>query len=380
MKSRFGRLVIVGKGGWRRFGVVIAVALFFGLLLAGPAAGSWRAGAAEAAGPGGQVGGTLPAGQSGTYAYHRIDYPGDGSLADLRLEVATANKDTIRATGIIVYGPTKGREYAKSPVDGGNSRTAAFTATEQGQYTVQVFNYSPFAVGYTLSANRPLDAAAGGRVVAIDPGHGGREIGATTPNGDRLEKNVNLAIANKLADRLRADGIQAVLTRDSDRSVLPGAWRGTQDDLQARVDAANAAKADLFICIHNNGGPSSESGTEVWYNHARPFADRNLALARLVQAKLLDQLRALGYPTRDRGIKDDSHFRVVGRVSYNIYVLAPGTWPVNHPPTQMPGVLGESLFMGDPADANMLRQDRTLNAIAQGYHDAILEYFAAFPR
>src|SRR5581483_8137486 len=109
---------------------------------------------------------------------------------------------------------------------------------------------------------------------------------------------VNLDIALELADLLTSDGFRVVLTRDSDRTVSPDYKQGgVRDqlvrDLQARVDIANAANADLFLSIHNNGSPDAgERGTEVWFDHLRPFGDRNRSLAEIVIDKLLSQLDA----------------------------------------------------------------------------------------
>jgi N-acetylmuramoyl-L-alanine amidase len=176
-----------------------------------------------------------------------------------------------------------------------------------------------------------------------------------------------------------------VLTREADQAVSSsytggGYAGGVGRDLQARVDIANAANADVFISIHNNGsGDPGQSGTEVWYSKDRSFSDRNLSLARLVQRELLRHVRALGYQSFDRGVKDDSNFRLFqGRV-FNIYVLGPGTGARPHVPTQMPGVLGESLFLSNPGDASMLRQERTWDAIAEGYFEAIVVYFEQYP-
>lgn len=221
------------------------------------------------------------------------------------------------------------------------------------------------------------------RTIALDPGHGGPEVGAV--NGSLAEKNVNLEIALLLADLLTADGFRVVLTRDSDRAVHPdyvqsGVRAQLTLDLQARVDIANAAQADLFLSIHNNGsGDPGQRGTEVWYNAQRPFADRNRTLAELVLDGLLHHLAAIGHPTFNRGIKDDTYFRIFRGRAYNIYVLGPGDGPRPHVPTAMPGVLGESLFLTNPTDAAALRRPETLAAIARGYRAAVLAYFEHFP-
>jgi N-acetylmuramoyl-L-alanine amidase len=220
-------------------------------------------------------------------------------------------------------------------------------------------------------------------VIVLDPGHGGPEVGAVTPEGDLGEKTVNLRIALRLADLLRADGYHVVLTRDTDRSVDPrytgSGYPGVRNDLQARVDIANAAGADLFISIHNNGGPASESGTEIWYSHLRPFGERNHTLAEAVYTGILTRLRAIGYSAYGRGVKDDTSFRIFRGQTYNIYVLGPGEGPRSHTPTAMPGILGESLFMSNPSDSAVLRRSDGIDAIARGYRDGVRAYFAAYP-
>ncbi|MBC7954884.1 MAG: N-acetylmuramoyl-L-alanine amidase, partial [Cytophagales bacterium] len=77
-------------------------------------------------------------------------------------------------------------------------------------------------------------------IVAIDPGHGGEDPGATGPTGLR-EKDVVLAVALKLRDRINAvPGMRAMLTRDADFFV----------PLHERVRKARRVQADLFVSIH----------------------------------------------------------------------------------------------------------------------------------
>jgi N-acetylmuramoyl-L-alanine amidase len=220
-------------------------------------------------------------------------------------------------------------------------------------------------------------------LVALDPGHGGPESGAYAAG--LVEKDVNLRIALKLAGLLRERGYEVVLTREDDRAVSPeykggGYSGGVGRDLQARVDTANAASADLFLSIHNNGSNDpGEAGTEVWYNEQREFSEQNTALAGMLQRAILERLSGAGYDANDRGIKADTNFRFFRGRPYNIYVLGPGTGARPHEPTLMPGALGESLFISNPADAAMLRQERVLDAIAAGYRDAVEGYFQRYP-
>jgi N-acetylmuramoyl-L-alanine amidase len=220
------------------------------------------------------------------------------------------------------------------------------------------------------------------RTIAIDPGHGGPEIGSVA--GDLLEKDLNLRISLYLAELLQEEGFRVVLTRDEDRAVDPaytqsGVFGQVALDLQARVDIANNANADLFLSIHNNGsGDPNQRGMEVWFNRGRPFSDRNIALAELVLEKTLTQMRSAGYNAFNRGIKDDANFRIFRDRVFNIYVLGPGTGARPHEPTRMPGVLSEALILSNPGDAAALRRPEIRRAIALGHRDAVLAYFEQF--
>lgn len=226
--------------------------------------------------------------------------------------------------------------------------------------------------------------------IAVDPGHGGPEAGAAKTLNDGTviaEKAVNLKIALKLRDLLEQNGYRVVLSKEadarasSDAEELPAGYSRTRADLQARVDIANNAQADLFIAIHNNGsGDPGQSGTEVWYSKDRPFAARNLALAQLVKDALITEIRRTGYYVHDRGIKDDTNFRTWQGRSYNLFVLGPPrTEPYKTRATQMPGILGETLFVSNPTEATLLARDDILDAIARGYYYGIVSYFEKFP-
>ena len=228
-------------------------------------------------------------------------------------------------------------------------------------------------------------------IVMIDPGHGGSEVGAVHRNYagayDVVEKNVNLSIGLRLAALLEADGYAAVMTRNSDDQVNePPVDRNgdgrlnTRDDLQARVDRANEAKADLFVSIHNNGSSSPwESGTEVWYDPLRPFGEKNLALARLAQSSIIEQVALAGYRSIDRGIKDDTNYRIFNGRAFNLFVLGPARGnSFKRTATEMPGILGESLFVSNDADAAFLRLESIQQGIAEGYRAAISAYFQMY--
>ena len=219
----------------------------------------------------------------------------------------------------------------------------------------------------------------------VDAGHGGKEIGAsfTFQDGKKLvEKDLNLKVATRLAALLREAGFGVAVSRTVDAQV-----NGTRDlnndtkvnltdDLQARVDAANAAKANLLISVHFNGiDDPSKKGTQTFYSEGRPFSAKNKALAELVQASLVRSIRGAGYQTDDRGATTDS--RILGQGSH-YYLLGPES-PTIRRASEMPGIIGEALFLTSTEDAQAIRQEKVQEAVARGYFDAIQAYFEKYP-
>ena len=91
--------------------------------------------------------------------------------------------------------------------------------------------------------------------VVIDPGHGGDDPGASGRRG-LLEKDLTLAVAVDLRDRLRDRGFQVVMTRERDRA-------GTREE---RTAMAEGAGADIFVSLHANAAEGSKAhGLETYY-------------------------------------------------------------------------------------------------------------------
>ena len=221
--------------------------------------------------------------------------------------------------------------------------------------------------------------------VTLDAGHGAREIGTshTYPDGTvLLEKDLNLRVMLRVRDLLQQAGFQVTTTRTRDAPVnadhkdLTGDGKVTvSDDLQARIDVANSAGSDIFVSIHFNGvSDPNIKGTYVFFDPDRPYADRSKALAALVDASVTRSLREAGYTSVDHGATKDTS--VLGGDHY--YLLSPKTDVVPRP-SQMPAIIGESLFLTNDDDANALRNDKIVEAVAHGYVEGIKAYFARFP-
>lgn len=102
------------------------------------------------------------------------------------------------------------------------------------------------------------------RLIALDPGHGGKDPGALGLNGTR-EKTVVLQVAYLLRAELQAKGrYRVLLTRGGD-SYIP---------LRDRVARAQAAKADLFLSLHADSHPDADVRGASIYTLSEDASDR----------------------------------------------------------------------------------------------------------
>ncbi len=115
----------------------------------------------------------------------------------------------------------------------------------------------PYRIVIDIARRPPGTGKDGNRSVAriaVDPGHGGNDPGATGPSGLK-EKDVTLAVAHRLAPVLSRIGVEVTLTRDDDRFVT----------LEERTARANAFGADLFVSIHCNAAEKTgRKGIETY--------------------------------------------------------------------------------------------------------------------
>ena len=194
--------------------------------------------------------------------------------------------------------------------------------------------FAAFALALGALASEGANAAGvlDGKIVCIDPGHGGSELGAVYQKKGRggwelREKDVNLDVAFKLRELLEQRGATVAMTRTDDSTL----------SLQARVDICNnyrqAGKApDILVSVHTNSTYTSRwDGSTTLMNKA---IDRQLAEA--LQPVIYSGLKS-GWTGRftDYGINVD-------------------TWYVPlH--ANMPAVILEPVFMSNDAEADALR-------------------------
>jgi N-acetylmuramoyl-L-alanine amidase len=103
---------------------------------------------------------------------------------------------------------------------------------------------------------RPLYQPLGIRTIVIDPGHGGKEVGALGPNG-LMEKDATLTLSRKLQNALSSRlGARVILTREDDSIV----------SLDQRTAIANQYQADLFLSVHLNAAVvKGAKGSETYF-------------------------------------------------------------------------------------------------------------------
>lgn len=190
-----------------------------------------------------------------------------------------------------------------------------------------------------------------GKVICIDPGHGGTDVGAVGHVGNKTvyEKDITLSIALPLRDMLTSAGAKVVMTRTTDKDVC-GPWADATPELQARCDVANEAHADAFVSIHiDSFSNSTVDGTTAYYNAK---SSKDLLLAQMMHQATLN---SLSIP--DRGVRSNDFY-------VNVH-------------TAMPSVLMEMGFITNSHRVKMLTSSWAPRSIAQSLFNGLVNYFAA---
>jgi N-acetylmuramoyl-L-alanine amidase len=191
---------------------------------------------------------------------------------------------------------------------------------------------------YVRPPVRPPPPKPTRRRVLLDPGHGGKDPGATSCLGFH-EKVVNLAVAREVARGLTARGVDASLTRDDDRFI----------ELNDRAARADKVRADVFVSIHADHCPRpSVRGFSVYV--ARDAAKPSLDLAAAVVAALART------GMQGRGVRK-ADFRVLVR-------------------TRCPAVLVELGYLSNPRDSVLLADGRFQKRLAAAVADGVAAYLA----
>lgn len=105
-----------------------------------------------------------------------------------------------------------------------------------------------------------------GKVIYLDPGHGGVDSGSVS--NTFLEKDMNLLLVQELEEILISKGAIVYLTRDGDYDLANSTTNRKRNDLYNRVKLINNSNCDLYISMHLNASPSNKwNGIQIFYSN-----------------------------------------------------------------------------------------------------------------
>jgi N-acetylmuramoyl-L-alanine amidase len=185
-----------------------------------------------------------------------------------------------------------------------------------------------------------------GKVIVLDPGHGGSDTGAIGPGGT-TEKVITLSVARKVEALLEKEGARVVLTRRDDYDVF-GPDASGRDELNARVAIAEYNDADLFLSIHADAAANPlANGTSTFYSKKSSY---DALLAYNLQQAMIQA----------EGLRDRSFFPA------NFYVVKYSS---------MPAALVELAFVSNAKEEKLLNDPQVQQKMAQGIVSGLDHFF-----
>lgn len=304
----------------------------------------------------------------GIFSRYAVDYAASQGKTRILLDFSRLQRYTVRAE--------------KSPfriiIEATGASKALAQGIQVGQPTKSAGSGRTRAAKPAASRQVAAQLGLSVRTVVIDPGHGGKDPGASHNN--IVERETSLDIAKRVGHVLRAAGYNVAFTRDRDTWV----------SLADRPRLAVKYKGDLFVSIHVNASSKpGVSGLETYYldlaktkesvrlaavenagsnrrvgEMEKILADMLLGsrmqesrkLASYVQDQALARLKKSGQPAKDGGTKGAPFHVLIG--------------------SSMPGVLIEVGYCTNVAEARRLRQPAYRDALAEGIANGIHRYAA----
>jgi N-acetylmuramoyl-L-alanine amidase len=219
--------------------------------------------------------------------------------------------------------------------------------------------------------------------VVIDPGHGGVDPGAISPNGV-YEKGIVLPTAWEFARQLAATRrFRVVLTRSVDESI----------PLRDRVARARAWHADLFLSIHADALPDAEMRGASVFTLSAQASDREAAALAVSENRadlvggihLAQQPREVGTLLLDLARRQTSNLSIV-LARKIVDQLAREVVLLDHPQRSadfavltapdVPSALVELGCLSNPQEERLLRQHSYQLKLARGLVRSIEAYFS----
>ena len=203
-----------------------------------------------------------------------------------------------------------------------------------------------FSIDFVHAENKD-SLELSGKVIYLDPGHGGIDPGAIYKNLE--EKNINLDICKILKQKLEEKGAQVYLTRygDYDLSVKNTINR-KRSDLSRRVKIINESNADLYLSIHLNSDSSSTwRGIQLFYDDIH---DNNKKLSQILEKEMKKHI------SLTRKSEEINNLYMLRRIN-------------------IPGLLIEAGFLSNPNDRYLLKSKSYQEKLSSIITKAVITYF-----
>lgn len=188
-----------------------------------------------------------------------------------------------------------------------------------------------------------VKAQASYPLIVIDPGHGGRDLGAVNARLGLCEKDMCLTTARLVERKLQAKGYRTHMLRVCDEFV----------SLDKRVSLANQLRHSILISIHFNSAKNLKAeGIEVFYFRGAGDSKTHMMSQKLAVAILAGSLKTTHAPSR--GVKEGS-FRVIKS-------------------THAPACLIEGGFLTNAKESKKLKRSNYIDSLAKGIVEGIETY------
>ena len=186
-----------------------------------------------------------------------------------------------------------------------------------------------------------------GKVIYLDPGHGGPDPGAVWEN--IYESDINLQISLVIEKELEKNGAIVYLTRYGNYDLSANyAELRKRSDLSRRANIINRSGADIYLSIHLNSDVSTTwKGAQVFYNSIN---EKNEEIAKIMQEQLGKDLNS------KREYKKLNDHYLYNRVN-------------------IPGILIEVGFISNANERYLLRQKDYQKKVAKSIKDGLISYF-----
>ena len=188
-----------------------------------------------------------------------------------------------------------------------------------------------------------------GKVIVLDPGHGGFDGGAVGAD-QTLEKEIALLVANEVRSFLEQAGAIVYMTRETDTDLVPKGTTGRKKsaDIRNRLAFIHEKDPDMFLTIHLNSLNATRwRGAQTFFDTKLP---ENEVLATMIQDEIIRNL--------------ENTKRVALQIDH-IYLL-------KH--AEVPGALVEIGFLSNEGERELLKKQSYQREMAASIYQGILRY------